>query len=152
MEQELKKKRISDAEWEVMRVIWTKETSDAREIYDLLNGAMDWKMATVKTLLGRLVQKEALATEQIGKKFVYRPLVTEEEITQAAFADTLTRICATQRGRAIGDLIATVALTTEDIQCLINQLATKKPQHIQCTCLPGQCRCHHHLLKGSEER
>lgn len=152
MEQELKKKRISDAEWEVMRVIWNKETSDAREIYELLNEAMDWKMATIKTLLGRLVQKEALATEKIGKKFFYRPLITEREVAQAAFTDTLIRICATQRGQAIGDLLATVSLTTDDIQRLMDQLANKKPQPVECTCLPGQCRCHQHLVKGSEER
>lgn len=50
--------KISEAEWEVMRVIWTLGESDAATINDVLKEKMQWKFATVKTLLGRLVKKK----------------------------------------------------------------------------------------------
>lgn len=50
--------KISDSEWEVMRVIWTLGQANAQQIIQILADSMDWKVATVKTLLGRLVKKK----------------------------------------------------------------------------------------------
>ena len=47
--------KISDSEWEIMRVIWTLGQTTAQEITQILADSMDWKPATIKTLLGRLV-------------------------------------------------------------------------------------------------
>lgn len=41
--------RISDSEWEVMRVIWTLGSATAQDILNALGNTMDWKTATVKT-------------------------------------------------------------------------------------------------------
>src|SRR5882672_7813789 len=64
--------RISDAEWDVMRVLWTKGAATAREVVDLL-AHRDWSPRTVKTLLSRLKAKGALTYEAQGKAYVYRP-------------------------------------------------------------------------------
>ena len=66
--------KISDSEWEIMRVIWTLGQTTAQEITQILADSMDWKPATIKTLLGRLVKKEVIWTEQEGKKFIYHQL------------------------------------------------------------------------------
>ena len=55
--------RISDAEHSVMEVLWDHAPLDAQSIYDRLSGSQSWTLATVKTLLSRLVSKDALATE-----------------------------------------------------------------------------------------
>lgn len=44
---------ITDAEWEVMRVIWTQGKTTSREVHTLLNEKKEWKSTTVKTLLSR---------------------------------------------------------------------------------------------------
>ena len=41
--------KISEAEWEIMRVVWTLEEADAATINDVLHEKMQWKFATVKT-------------------------------------------------------------------------------------------------------
>lgn len=48
---------ISDAEWEVMRIIWTLETASSSEVIKELQAKKDWSESTIKTLMGRLVQK-----------------------------------------------------------------------------------------------
>jgi predicted transcriptional regulator len=53
---------ISDAEWEVMRVVWANESCYSQVIIDVLQEKMDWKPATSKTLIGRLVKKGYLTT------------------------------------------------------------------------------------------
>ena len=66
---------ISNAEWEIMRVVWTKEETTSSEILDILEDKTDWTASTVKTLLKRLVDKGYLSTQKVGKSFRYSALI-----------------------------------------------------------------------------
>ncbi|MGM0124931.1 transcriptional repressor CopY [Enterococcus sp. AZ194] len=137
--------KISDSEWEVMRVIWTLDAATAQEISGILSESMDWKPATIKTLLGRLVKKEIVWTEQSGKKFIYHPLVSEESTVRSATENLFSHICAKKVGQTIADLVAEATLTKEDLQLIMAELEKKEPvSDIACNCIPGQCNCNHH--------
>lgn len=134
--------KISDSEWEVMRVIWTKGRTDAKTINDLLSSSKGWKLATTKTLLGRLVKKDILQTEQTGKKFVYSAKVTEEQTVRSATENIFSHICAKKVGSTIADMVAEAELTQEDIDNIEAVLSKKAPvAEIDCNCIPGQCIC-----------
>ncbi|MDT2756129.1 CopY/TcrY family copper transport repressor [Enterococcus asini] len=137
--------KISDSEWEVMRVLWTLGYADAQEITGILGASMNWKLATVKTLLGRLVKKNAITTETVGKKFRYFPAVSEEETIQSATENLFSHVCAKKMGATIADLIQDAELTAADI-ALIQQTLTDKvaTPYIACNCIPGQCECKEH--------
>lgn len=134
--------KISDSEWEVMRVVWTKGKVDATTINELLSQSKGWKIATIKTLLGRLVKKDILHTEKTGKKFLYSAKVSEDAIVKNATANLFSHICAQKSGETIANLILEVDLTADDIAMIQGILAEKAPvQTIACNCIPGQCDC-----------
>lgn len=134
--------KISDSEWEIMRVLWTLGKASAQEIDELLSETMNWKLATVKTLLGRLVKKEVVRTETEGKKFIYFPIVGEAETVRSATETLFSHICAKRVGTTIADLIAGADLTQEDIEKIQKVLSQKEPvATIVCNCIPGQCNC-----------
>lgn len=134
--------KISDSEWEVMRVIWTLNQTTAQEITQILADSMDWKAATVKTLLGRLVKKEVVWTQQEGKKFIYHPAVSEMETVRSATENLFSHICAKKVGETIADLVEEATLTQADIDKIMEQLQQKEPVvTIACNCIPGQCTC-----------
>lgn len=62
--------KISDSEWEIMRVIWTLGQTTAQEITQILADSMDWKPATIKTLLGRLVKRSDLDRTRRKNSFI----------------------------------------------------------------------------------
>ena len=70
--------KISDSEWEVLRVVWNNPDCDAHLVSEVLGESKDWQKSTVKTLLARLVKKGALNTTRVRNKFIYTPTVTEE--------------------------------------------------------------------------
>src|SRR5690242_6796025 len=84
--------RISDAEWTVMKVVWELKSATAKEVVEALAGDAIWKPKTIHTLLSRLVQKAALATEKPGREYLFRPLVSEEESRLAASRSFITRV------------------------------------------------------------
>ena len=61
---------ISNAEWDIMRVVWAQERVTSSAILTILNQKLQWTSSTIKTLLKRLVDKGYLATEKVGKGFV----------------------------------------------------------------------------------
>jgi len=81
---------ISDAEWEVMHVLWERSTATAQDVHAALDRGRQWSPRTVKTLLSRLVKKGALRFEVEGKRYLYRPRVSREQCVRAesrSFAD-----------------------------------------------------------------
>ncbi|MCB2083974.1 MAG: BlaI/MecI/CopY family transcriptional regulator, partial [Sphingomonadaceae bacterium] len=66
-----KPERISEAEHAVMEVLWDRSPLTAAEVCDAVCEQRDWSMPTVKTLLSRLVAKNAVATEPDGRRFLY---------------------------------------------------------------------------------
>ena len=71
--------QISEAEFEVMKVIWKFAPSSTNEITDRLLKTTSWSAKTIQTLIKRLVTKGALTYEKQGRVFVYTPLVEENE-------------------------------------------------------------------------
>ena len=70
---------ISEAELEVMKVIWNKKTPitslDIGEAFE----DKGWKKTTIGTFLTRLVEKGALSAEKHGKLYYYTPLISQKE-------------------------------------------------------------------------
>jgi BlaI family penicillinase repressor len=85
--------RISDAEWEVMKVVWAKYPCSARDVILALGRADPaWHPKTVKTFLGRLVAKKALTFQKDGRAYLYHPLVDEMECISEVSDTFLRRI------------------------------------------------------------
>lgn len=71
--------QISEAEFEVMKIVWKFAPISTNEITDRLLKTTSWSAKTIQTLIKRLVTKGALTYEKQGRVFVYTPLVEENE-------------------------------------------------------------------------
>lgn len=85
--------KISDTEWEVMRVVWAHHPITAADIIAKLTAAdATWHPKTARTLLARLVEKKALDYEARGRAYVYEPRVSEEQCVAAASGSFVERV------------------------------------------------------------
>jgi len=71
--------KISEAEWQGMEVLWEESPLTASEVIERLTEKPQWAANTVRTLLARLVQKGALAYDEEGKKYLYRPVFKRKQ-------------------------------------------------------------------------
>lgn len=118
--------RISDTEWEVLRVIWRKHPITAAEVVDTL-AALDssWHPKTVRTLLARLVRKQALGYEASGRTYVYRPLICEQESIATASESFLDRVLGGSIRPMLAHFVEMQKLTKDDLEALNNLLEDK---------------------------
>ncbi len=71
--------QITEAEYEVMKIVWKYAPINTNEITEKLLATSSWSAKTIQTLIKRLVNKGALAYEKNSRVFVYTPLVKESE-------------------------------------------------------------------------
>lgn len=83
--------QISEAEYEVMKVVWKHAPISTNEITDRLTQTTKWSPKTIQTLIKRLVTKGALTYEKQSRVFVYTPLVEEDDYIKQESSSFLNR-------------------------------------------------------------
>lgn len=107
--------RISQAELDVMDIVWAHAPIAAIDVAAALSFEKDWNIRTVKTLLARLVEKQALSTEKDGRRFLYRPLIDRETYVSGAATRLVDRLFGGRAAPLVAQLVESKALSAEDI-------------------------------------
>lgn len=109
---------ISDAEWQVMNVIWEGQPLTAQEIIVALQGVAAWAPATIKTMLHRLVAKEVLTYDSQGNCYVYRSRVRRADCVRAASRSFLERVFDGEAAPLLSHFLRSSKLSAEEIRDL----------------------------------
>ena len=118
--------RISDAEHAVMEALWTRAPLTAAEVCDDVCANRDWTLATVKTLLSRLVAKDAVTTEADGKRFLYSPAIARARYLGGESRRLVDRLFGGRAAPLVAHLAEAEALTPQDIAEIETLLETLK--------------------------
>lgn len=120
--------KISDTEWEIMRIVWAHHPITAADIIARLTSAdSSWHPKTARTLLARLVEKKALDYEERGRSYVYEPKVTEEECIAAASGSFVDRVFGGALKPMLAHFIEQRRLSREELDEL-RALLDEKPE------------------------
>lgn len=107
--------RISEAEHAVMEVLWEESPQSAQDVCAQVCEARGWSLPTVKTLLSRLVAKQALATERDGKRFLYTPMIARSDYVGTESRRLVDRLFGGRAAPLVAHLAKSEALTEDDI-------------------------------------
>lgn len=107
--------RISDAEWQVMKVLWARSPLTANEVVEALEPSTTWNPRTVKTLLNRLVKKGALGYREEGRRYLYMPLVCEEACIREERRSFLRRVYGGALQPMLAQFLEEEDLTPEEV-------------------------------------
>lgn len=117
--------RISEAESQVMEVLWRRSPQSAEDVAAALAGRQDWQEATIKTLLNRLLKKRAVAAERDGRRYLYRPLIRRGDYVHAESKSLLDRLYGGRVSALVAHFSERAKLTKKDIaeiRALIEEL------------------------------
>lgn len=120
--------QISDAEWEVMNVLWESSPRAANEVADELCERMQWHPKTVKTLLGRLVKKGALRYREEGNRYLYTPAFPRERFVALESRSFVDRVFGGKATPALVHMVETMELSDEDLRELRAILDRKRKE------------------------
>jgi predicted transcriptional regulator len=108
--------RLSDAEHVVMEVLWSAaQPLTASDIAERVPADRAWSFATVKTLLSRLLGKQAVAPAKDGRRFLYSPAIEREPYVAAESRRFMTRLFGGKLSPLFARLAEDEALDDEDL-------------------------------------
>lgn len=110
--------RISEAELDIMAVLWTEAPLSAVAIAARVPARRAWSPTTIKTMLSRLVDKGALSSEAQGRRFLYRPLIERERIAGAQARRLVDRLFGGRVSPLVAHLAERRDLAPEDLAAL----------------------------------
>ena len=109
-----------------MAVVWERAPVPASEVAEVLLEKTKWSLATVRTLLRRLVHKKALKQELQSKRYIYTPRVSAEECARLVSESFLDRVLGWAPSETILHLVRKAELSQNDIQELRRILRQKE--------------------------
>ena len=123
-----KNPRISETEWEVMKVVWAEAPCAADRIIELLTRAdPTWHPKTIKAFLNRLVKKRVLGFRKEGRAYLYRPLVREGECVAAASESFLDRVFGGALKPMLAHFVERRRLSAAEVRELRELLEVREP-------------------------
>ena len=130
--------QISDAEWQVMKIIWMQGEQTSTDLIRVLAERFDWSKSTIQTLLARLVEKECLTRKKEGKSFVYSALLTLDQSRDLLVQDIKDKVCSRRIKNLLADLIMECDFTQADLADLEAVISGKKASavaEVRCNCM-----------------
>ena len=130
--------QISDAEWQVMKIVWMQGEQTSSDLIRVLAERFNWSKSTVQTLLARLVEKECLTRKKEGKSFVYSALLTLDQSRDLLVRDIKDKVCSRRMKQLVADLIMECDFTQADLADLETVISEKKASavaEVRCNCM-----------------
>lgn len=114
--------KISNAEWEVMKIIWKNPKITSINIINELKNKEDWKPATIKSLINRLLNKEAIGFDKVGNEYLYFPLVSEDKCIKSESKLFLSKVFDGSVKSMLLSFVKSKELSEDDLEDLKNIL------------------------------
>lgn len=117
--------RISEAEWEVMAVLWRKPLLTASQVFAEL-GERTWKPNTVRTFLARLEKKGVIAARESAEGKVFQPKIAREACVREASQTFLDRVFEGATASLLLHFVENKRLSEAELAALEAILAEKR--------------------------
>jgi predicted transcriptional regulator len=108
--------RIAEGEYAVMEVLWEEAPLTAAEVAERVPPERGWTLATVKTMLSRLLAKGVLAHEEEGRRYLYRPAIERADYVAEESGRLIDRMFGGRLTPLVAQLAARDRLSSRDIE------------------------------------
>ncbi len=106
---------LSDAEWQIMNLVWDRQPIMAQDIIAALKGPSGWTAATIRTMLHRLVKKGALEYTPDGNRYLYKAGVRKAECVRRAARSFLDRVFDGEAAPLLAHFVRSAKFTPEEL-------------------------------------
>ena len=119
---------LTEAEWEIIRVVWAHEPCAAPAVQEELAARKKWTYSTVKTLMDRMVAKGLLSTERMRNLILYRAAVSQPEARRGELLRTVQRAFGGAFTPLMQFMLDSNALSPQELEELQTMIQKKRRQ------------------------
>ena len=121
------KYEITDAELEIMQVLWENKECNLAEIIEKLSINEEKNKNTIKTLIHRLTQKGAIESKKINsREVIYIPKVSEKKYIKKESNNFLDKVFNGNINKLLLNFVEDKKVSKEELQKLIDIMEDKE--------------------------
>ena len=124
-----KQYQLTEAEWDIIQVVWEQEPCAAPAVQEELVARKKWTYSTVKTLMDRMVAKGLLTTERIRNLILYRAAISQQEAQRGELMRTVKRAFGGAFTPMMQFMLESDALSRKELDELQNMIQKKRRQN-----------------------
>ena len=97
---------VGDLQLAILRVLWARGEATASDVHAALHAERGLAPTTIATMLKKMEARDLVEHREEGRRFIYKPLVTEEALTRSMVADLTDRMFGGRASELVGHLLA----------------------------------------------
>lgn len=109
---------MTEAEWKVMKAVWTLKKTNVREVYETLLETEGWAYSTVRTLMDRLAGKGFVTPKKVGNMYFYTPAQSRSSVSAKALWEFVDKVFDGAVGPLVSHAVREKKLTPEELDGL----------------------------------
>ena len=114
---------LTDLQLAIMRILWDRAEATVLEVQTRLRPERDLAQTTIATLLSRLEKRGVVEHRLDGRQFVYRPLVTEQEVRRSMVSELTTLLFDGSSAALMSHLLRTREMNPGDLDRVKRMIA-----------------------------
>ena len=114
--------KLTEAEWQIMKALWAEWPATGRQVADRLGDDVNWAYTTIKTMLTRLADKNAVKETKNGNVSIYEPIITRQHAQRKALKSLVNQAFDGAFGPLMHFLLEDKTLSNDDreqLKCMI---------------------------------
>ena len=108
--------RPTDAELEILRVLWTRGPSTVRQVHDVLSAEREFAYTTTLKLLQLMTEKGVAVREEEGRVHLYRAAAAQEETQRHLIRDLVDRAFGGSPSKLVMQALAVKPASAEELR------------------------------------
>jgi len=124
-----KQYELTEAEWDIIEVVWEQEPCAAPAVQEELVARKRWTYSTVKTLMDRMVAKGLLTTERIRNLILYRAAIRRDEAQRGELLRTVKRAFGGAFTPMMQFMLESDTLSQKELEELQSMIQRKRRQN-----------------------
>ena len=121
--------RPTDAELDILRVLWDRGPSTVRQVHDVLSADRDFAYTTTLKLLQLMTEKGVAMREEIGRSHLYRAAVAREETQRHLIHDLLNRAFGGSSSQLVIQALSAKPASAEEVREIRRLLTEYQEKH-----------------------
>ncbi len=117
---------LGDLQLAIMRVLWARQEATVVEVQEILEPDRGLALTTIATMLTKMEKKGVVDHRTDGRKFVYRPTVTEKQVRRSMVSDLTSQLFRGDVTALVNHLLAEHEIESEELARLRAMIAAKE--------------------------
>lgn len=116
-------KKLSDSEFEIMKILWSRDTPmTSNEILDRIKDKYDWKLSGLMTILARMVDKGYVYCDRSTRTNYYSAVVSQDQYKMSESESFLGKLFDNSATKLIAHLYKGKKISQKEIRELRDYL------------------------------